>query len=72
MNDRLWPIATGDILTARRRLRGIAVMDRFSSRNDLSERPKADIRPDHERLTGGTGMPGIFRFTEPKVLAVVK
>src|SRR5215468_2264569 len=32
---RLWPIATDDILTARRRFRGIADMDRFSSRNDL-------------------------------------
>src|SRR5215470_17163837 len=31
----LMPIATGDILTARRRFRGIADMDRFSSRNDL-------------------------------------
>jgi len=30
-----WPIATGDILTARRRFRGIADMGRFSSRNDL-------------------------------------
>jgi len=30
-----WPIATGDALTARRRFRGIADMDRFSSRNDL-------------------------------------
>jgi hypothetical protein len=30
-----WPIVTGDILTARRRFRGIADMDRFSSRNDL-------------------------------------
>jgi len=31
----LWPIATGDILTASRRFRGIADMDRFSSRNEL-------------------------------------
>jgi hypothetical protein len=30
-----WPIATDDALTARRRFRGIADMDRFSSRNDL-------------------------------------
>src|SRR5499425_2640164 len=30
-----WPIATADNLTARRRFRGIADMDRFSSRNDL-------------------------------------
>jgi hypothetical protein len=30
-----WPIATGDALTANRRFRGIADMDRFSSRNDL-------------------------------------
>jgi hypothetical protein len=30
-----WPIATGDALTANRRYRGIADMDRFSSRNDL-------------------------------------
>src|SRR5215475_12233194 len=34
-HGRNWPIATGDILTARRRFRGIADMDRFSSRNDL-------------------------------------
>jgi len=32
---RFWPIATGDALTANRRFRGIADMDRFSSRNDL-------------------------------------
>jgi hypothetical protein len=32
---RKWPIATGDALTANRRFRGIADMDRFSSRNDL-------------------------------------
>src|SRR5262249_23567193 len=31
----LWPIATDDALTANRRFRGIADMDRFSSRNDL-------------------------------------
>jgi len=31
----LWPIATVDALTANRRFRGIADMDRFSSRNDL-------------------------------------
>jgi hypothetical protein len=30
-----WPIATGGALTANRRFRGIADMDRFSSRNDL-------------------------------------
>jgi len=30
-----WPIATGDILAARRRFRGIADMDRFSAHNDL-------------------------------------
>jgi len=34
-NDRLWPIATNDALTANRRFRGIADMDRFSSSNDL-------------------------------------
>ena len=32
---RKWPIATDDALTARCRFRGIADMDRFSSRNDL-------------------------------------
>src|SRR5262249_52737913 len=30
-----WPIATDDALTASRRFRGIADIDRFSSRNDL-------------------------------------
>jgi hypothetical protein len=30
-----WPIATGDILTASRRFRGTADMERFSPRNDL-------------------------------------
>jgi len=35
VNVGCWPIATGDILTARRRFRGIADMDRFSSRSDL-------------------------------------
>jgi hypothetical protein len=30
-----WPIATGNALTARRRFRTIADMDRFSSSNDL-------------------------------------
>ena len=30
-----WPIATDDTLTANRRFRSIADMDRFSSRNDL-------------------------------------
>jgi len=34
-HGRLWPIATDDALTANRRFRGIADMDRFSSRNDL-------------------------------------
>jgi hypothetical protein len=34
-DDSFWPIATGHILTANRRFRGIADMDRFSSRNDL-------------------------------------
>ena len=34
-NDRLWPIATDDALTAQPSLSGIADMDRFSSRNDL-------------------------------------
>jgi len=32
---RSCPIATDDTLTANRRFRGIADMDRFSSRNDL-------------------------------------
>jgi len=32
---RLWPIATDDALTAKRRFRGIADMDRFSAPNDL-------------------------------------
>jgi len=32
---RFWPIATDDALTANRRFRGIADMDRFSLRNDL-------------------------------------
>jgi len=31
----LWPIATDDTSTANRRFRGIADMERFSSRNDL-------------------------------------
>jgi hypothetical protein len=30
-----WPFATADILTARRRFRGIADMDRFSAPTDL-------------------------------------
>ena len=30
-----WPIATDDALTANRRFRGIADMDRFSSRKDV-------------------------------------
>jgi len=34
-NVPYWPIATDDDLTASRRFRGIADMDRFSSRNDL-------------------------------------
>jgi hypothetical protein len=34
-DGRNWPNATSDILTARRRFRAIAEMDRFSSRNDL-------------------------------------
>ena len=35
LNVSSWPIATGDILTARRRFLGNADMDRFSSHNDL-------------------------------------
>jgi len=34
-DGRFWPIATDDALTTNRRFRGIADMDRFSSRNDL-------------------------------------
>ena len=34
-NVSYWPIATDDALTADRRFRDIADMDRFSSRNDL-------------------------------------
>jgi len=30
-----WPIATDDALTAKRRFRGFADMDRFLPRNDL-------------------------------------
>jgi hypothetical protein len=34
-DDSNWHIATDAVLIARRRFRGIADMDRFSSRNDL-------------------------------------
>jgi hypothetical protein len=46
---RSWPIAPSDILTARRRFRGIADMDRFSSRNDLSRKT-----PSRHRLAKGS------------------
>jgi hypothetical protein len=34
-NASYWPIATGDALTANRRFRGIADMERFSMTTDL-------------------------------------
>jgi hypothetical protein len=34
-NDRMWPIATDDALTANRRFRGIADMNRFSAPDDV-------------------------------------
>jgi len=48
---RSWRDATGDILTARRRFRGIADMDRFSSRNDLWRVPSRPREFHPEPLT---------------------
>ena len=42
---RYWPVAIGDILTARPRFRGIADMDRFST--TLRRRPPDLVREAH-------------------------
>src|SRR5215470_17929882 len=46
-----WPIATDDALTASRRFRGIADMDRFSSRNDLWRMTLSDYAAYARRAT---------------------
>src|SRR5215469_18735935 len=56
----LWPFATGDALTARRRFRGIADMKRFSTPNDLSRMARSGHRRPNDLFRLDVGRPDHF------------